>query len=281
MSKANDGSGELGEPVRDESEVVNGIQPNGASDDCDQPSGGEMPAVADAEDGAENVTTDKRGDEHRVLDASVAERLGAIEARVDTGIDRVLEVFRHKLAYDRSKDLQVDRLHEELQQHRADFVGKAIRGLVLGVISLHDQYVKLVASLRRKSAHELDLDRVFRLLEGVPEDVVLLLANHGVEPFREEPGERFDPKRQRVLRTVPTGDRETGGTVAESVLPGFEQGGQIVERERVSVYKYKAALAEAAVVEPLETADAATSASSSGEEIGGVAAAAGSQERED
>ena len=225
------------------------------------------------------VATDGDEDGKGALAAAVVERLEAIEALVETRIGRVLEVFENKLAYDRSKDLQVDRLHEELQQHRSDLLGRAVRPLVLAVIALHDDIGKMVSALRKKPREALSPEEFLQLLDSLQEDVVLLLDRHGVEAYREEPGRRFDPKRQKVLKTIATGDRETGGTVAESVRPGFEQSGQIVEKERVSVYRFEASQAGTSVVESPRTAGHASEPAR--DEGGEPSTAAESQHQED
>ena len=170
---------------------------------------------------------------------AVVERLEAIEALIETRIGRVLEVFENKLAYDQSKEVQVDRLHEELQGHRSDLVGRTIRPLVRDAIRLHDDIGKLVSALEGDSSGELSPEEFLRLLEGLQQDVELMLEHNGVEAYREEAGGRFDPGRQKILRTVASGERETEGIVAESVRPGFELGGQVVERERVTVYRFE------------------------------------------
>ena len=198
-----------------------------------------------------------------------------IEAR--TG--RVLEAFENKLAYDRSKDVQVDRLHEELLQHRSDLVGQTVRPLVRDVIRLHDDIGRLVSALRENSPDEPVPEGFIRLLEGLQQDVELMLEHNGVDGYRNEAGGRFEPGRQRVLRTVPTGDRDIEGTVAHSVRPGFEQNGQVVERERVIVYRFEAPPAEHRAGEsPPPAAESPDPAEDAGDE---PAAADGGENEED
>ena len=65
-----------------------------------------------------------------------------------------------------------------------------------------------------------------------------MLGQNGVAAYRD-PGVAFDPRRQKVLRKVTTDDEELAGTVAESVRPGFEQGAEILEKERVATYEFE------------------------------------------
>jgi len=179
----------------------------------------------------------------RVADEASTSALAAdapttiIVKAVNAGVERILTAFEAKLAYDASKQLQIDRLHEELQQHRGDVVARAARPLVHGMIRLHDDIGKLLSALRAKSADELSPERFFSLLEGLQEDVEIVLGQNGVTSYREPAGP-FDPRRQRVLKKVGSSEEALAGTVAESIRPGFEQGADILEKERVTTYEF-------------------------------------------
>jgi len=189
--------------------------------------GGESEAV-ESEVGTNEVST---------IDGAAGPSAATIESAVNAGVERILAAFEAKLAYDASKQIQVDRLHSELQQHRGDLVARVARPLVHGMIRVHDDMGKLLSALRAKSADELTPERFFSLLEGLQEDVEIVLGQNGVAAYRE-PGGPFDPRRQRVLRKVGTGEEALAGAVAESIRPGFEQGTEILEKERVATYEF-------------------------------------------
>lgn len=200
----------------------------------------ETPAPAsianpDAETGppAETSITDE-------IPAALPDAFLRVESAIEAGVERVLDVFERKLAYDAAKQLQVDRLHAELQEHRAGLVNRTARPIVQGMIRLHDGIGKLVASLRSKSAEELSPERFFALLDGLQEDVEIVLEQNGIGAYRQPEG-TFDPRRQRALRTVVTHDSQLAGQVAETLRSGFEQGSEILEKERVAVYEFRPA----------------------------------------
>jgi len=169
------------------------------------------------------------------------QELQEIQKMVDAGIGRVLQEFKDKLKYDESKQCQVDQLHQELQEHRAGLVTQAIRPFIRGMIRLHDDMGNLLSGLREKPVEELSPEKFFNLLEGLQEDVVLLLENNGIVAYREPGGvgRTFNPVRQRALKKrVPSSDETLKGTVAESIGPGFAQGPRILQKERVTVYAY-------------------------------------------
>lgn len=193
----------------------------------------------DHEETAGVVAPADRGDApgDKLVSTGPDEPLAVVAGRIDEGVDRILAAFEAKLAYDATKQVQIDRLHEELLQHRNDLATRTARPLVHGMIRLHDDIGKLLAALRTKSTDELTPDRFFSLLEGIQEDVEIVLSQNGVAAYRE-PSSPFDPRRQRVLRKVGTAEEALAGTVAESIRPGFEQGTEILEKERVATFEF-------------------------------------------
>ncbi len=171
--------------------------------------------------------------------AAAAPDLGAalepLQATLAEGFADLLRAFEDKLAYDRGKERQIDRLHAELQEHKRDLVAKIKRPLIQGIVRLHDDLGKVVAALGRRKAEELTPERFFRALDGFADDIELLLGQHGVETCHA-PGEDFDPRRQTALRTETTNDPELAGTVAERLRPGFAEGETLLQKERVAVY---------------------------------------------
>ena len=184
----------------------------------------------------------------------------AISEAIDAGVDRVLAAFEAKLAYDATKQIQIDRLHEELQQYRKDLITRTVRPLVNGVIRHHDNIGKLISALRSKPEDELTPERFFSEMASLQEDVEIVLSQNGVAAYREPAG-LFDPRRQRVLKKVSTYEESLANTVAESLRPGFEQGAEILEKERVATYEL-VQQREAATDEVLNTVLAAASPSS-------------------
>ena len=68
---------------------------------------------ADGEDSAAAPTDGEP--EAPTAEATLEARLDRLEDSLASGLASVLEAFESKLAYDRHKDQQIDRLHDELQ----------------------------------------------------------------------------------------------------------------------------------------------------------------------
>ncbi|TGO03089.1 hypothetical protein PN36_13100 [Candidatus Thiomargarita nelsonii] len=151
-----------------------------------------------------------------------------IEQNLESGISKMLNAFEQKIAFDAAKQQQIDRLHAELQECRTDMIAKTNRPLVNGLIRLHDDIGRLIEG----PTEQLEPDK---LLKEIQEDIEIILDQNGVATFRE-PIDTFQPRRQRALKNVSTTDEKQVGNVAERIRAGFEQGDEIIQKERVNVY---------------------------------------------
>ena len=157
------------------------------------------------------------------------------EQKLESGISQILNAFEQKIAFDASKQQQIDRLHAELQEYRTDLIAKTNRPLVNGLIRLHDDIGKLIEKLKSKSTEQVEPEKLFNTIGGIQEDIEILLDQNGVMAF-QEPVDTFEPKRQRALKNVLTTEKEQVGKVAERVRVGFEQGDEIIKKEMVRVF---------------------------------------------
>jgi molecular chaperone GrpE len=168
---------------------------------------------------------------HHDLSGSLAK----LEELVDKRFEQVFKTFEEKLTYDRVKEDQISRLHDELQAYKADLVAKTARPLTSGIIRFHDDVGRIVEALRKRDVAELTPDRFFKVIQGFQQDIEIVLSDNGVEAY-SEPGDTFDPHRQKALATVPSTDAALTGHIAARLRPGFEQSGTVLQKERVAVY---------------------------------------------
>lgn len=199
-----------------------------------------MEEIGDDEMGVEQAPDDGSGAVLTEPSPATAEDdlgtvLGRIEAAVDRGLADLRQAFDDRLAYDQAKEAQISRLHDEVQKHRQDLLGRAKRPLLNGLVRLHDDLGKVVGALEQRPEEELTPQRFFAALAGFADDLELLLAQHGVEPFRL-PGDEFDPRRQTALRTEVTENPQKAGAIAARLRPGFVEGEALLYKERVAVY---------------------------------------------
>jgi len=182
-------------------------------------------------DSEEISETQKAIDSYNISPVLIQE----IKRLLDEKVGQILSSFEQKLAYDSTKQQQIDRLHGELQKHSSDLIAKTSMPYVNGIIRLYDDIGKSVENLQKKSSEELGPDQFFPVLKGIQEDVEILLDQNGIVSYTEI-SDKFDPKRQRVISKVDTQDEHLVGTVAKRLRPGFERSDDVIQKERVNVY---------------------------------------------
>ena len=176
-------------------------------------------------------------------DAPAADPVAAeatdVGARIEAGVERILTVFEDKLQYDAHKQQVIDRLHEELQGHRADLVEQAARPFIVGMVRHHAEIGKVLTAVRDAPAGEVSPAQFCELLEGLQDDVEIVLSDNGVSAYRAEVSDPFDAARHTVRKTVPTDDGTRARTVASCTRPGFERNGRVLVKARVSTYRFE------------------------------------------
>ncbi len=158
--------------------------------------------------------------------------------KIDREMAGIRSEFESKLKYDAHKNAIIDKLHDDLQEYKSDFLKKYVQSIIMDIIQIIDNIRKLVDHYQRQTPSEIDPLKILDLLKGIPSDLEDLFFRQGVKPFTVE-GNGFDPGRQRVLKTLTTDDKEKDKTVAESLRPGYEWEGQVIRPEMVKAYVYK------------------------------------------
>jgi molecular chaperone GrpE len=158
-----------------------------------------------------------------------------LEQKLESSMSQVLNVFEQKIAFDAVKQQQIDRLHAELQEYRTDLIAKTNRPIVNGLIRLHDDIGKLIERQKSKPTEQWEPGTFFKEVGNIQEDIGIILDQNGVAAFTE-PDETFQPRRQRAIKNIPTSDDKLVGKIAERLRSGFEQGDEIIQKERVAVY---------------------------------------------
>jgi len=163
--------------------------------------------------------------------AVVPETLDLLQA-VLLRLDRLEAKFDVKIRTDGAREAIVDRLHAELQEHRADMLLKVLKPVLLDLITLHDDLGKILALA---ATPDSDLEkRLLYQLGGLRKDVEDILYRQGVELFTC-PGNDFDPRRQRASRTLSAPHPDLEGKVAERLRTGFAVGDKVLRPELVAV----------------------------------------------
>lgn len=150
--------------------------------------------------------------------------------------------FDGKMRYDESKQQVIDRQHNELERYRQEESAKLSKAIMMDMICEIDSAEKNEKFYESTECTEENFVKLKKLVLRISEDLRDLLERHDVFAYRSNPGDMFDAKRQRVLKTVPTGDQSLNRLIQESIRWGFEREGKVIRPEQVAVYSYDPAL---------------------------------------
>lgn len=214
----------------------------------------ESALISEEEEGnlEETEPGSEAGPESRPSDmAPVLEKLDVLRERLDS----LGQEFVRKLRYDASKQEIIDRQYHELEYFRREESAKLSRAVMMDVIEEVDSAEKNGRYYEDLEASPENFAKLKKLVLHYSEDLRDLLERNGLASYRTPEGTPFNPKRCRILKTVPTSDLSLNKSVCKSLRWGFENEEKIIRPELVTVYVYE----ESRPAEPEGHADNAIS----------------------
>lgn len=145
--------------------------------------------------------------------------------------------FETKIKVDEHKAVLFDNLHKELMDYKNGLVTQIINNILLDIIQLIDSNDKTLKMFEQKEFSEENYNKLINTLKGVTEDLTDILYRQSVEPFSIE--ETVNVKKQKIIKTISTSDKELDNKIAMNLAPGYEKDGKVIRPERIAIYKYK------------------------------------------
>ena len=200
--------------------------------------------VVPVADGGVTAPIDGGEDTAATLDATtVLCKLDAYAVEMQKVMVEIAELrksFDGKLKYDAKKDEIIDRQHRELEAFKGGLVEKVSMQIINDVIFEVDSTDKLCAHYQGAEFSEENYKKMLKIFNGFSLSLCDILEKYGVTGYRSEVGSKFNPKRQRALKTTETGDAALDKSVKVSLRSGFEKAESIVRPEMVDLYIFKA-----------------------------------------
>jgi len=160
-------------------------------------------------------------------------------------LKRLNKQFSSKLKYDEQKDRTIEQLHSELQKYKQDLYKKMLLPMVNDLIHFIEREERDINFLAANPpSSEKLLKRFFDLFDDMRD----ILYNQGIDPYKEI-DDVFNPKRQKILKKIVTGDFKKDKKVANHKTWGYEWEGKIIKAEGVDLYIYKDVEEEKTIVE--------------------------------
>lgn len=161
------------------------------------------------------------------------EEKGPSLADIASLIGGLQKKFDEKIAVDEHKNGLFDKLYKERDEYKNDLYGKLLKPFITGCIEIINDLRMYVSKM-----DTYDVERSLNYLKSLPDDIVELLENNGVELYSEE-SDAFNPRMQRAKKIVPTEDASLNNTIAERLEKGYSWNGVVLRPEMVAVYRKK------------------------------------------
>jgi molecular chaperone GrpE (heat shock protein) len=165
--------------------------------------------------------------------------LGEVAAKVEETASRQQELnrlFESRLCSDEVQAKTLERMHDQLDDYKANFIRQAMRPLMLDVIFCYD-FVAEELNRAFSPGPAPGLQSLTDVLEHTKQMIADVLFKYELEPYRAL-GEDFDRTLQHCVRTVSTSVEALDKKVAGLGVVGFRSGESIIRKEQVTVYKY-------------------------------------------
>lgn len=153
-------------------------------------------------------------------------------ASLNQSVAEIKAKYEEKIANDEYKNQLFDKMYQELALYKKDLYAKLMSPFINETITLIADYERIISKL-----DTYEPERVAKYLRGIPDDLMTMLENNGMEQY-EEQEEVFNPKTQRATRTIPTSNKDDNNKIAERVHHGYKWNGVVLKPEIVAVYKY-------------------------------------------
>jgi molecular chaperone GrpE len=126
-------------------------------------------------------------------------------------------------------------LKKRLEEEKKDFAKFAKEDIVSEVMTVLDSFE---SAFKNKEAWE-KVDKNWRQgIEYIHTQLINVLGNHGVSVISPL-GEKFDPKRDEAVESVPVEKKEDDGKIIEVVNNGYTFHEKLIRAPKVKVGEYR------------------------------------------
>ena len=130
-----------------------------------------------------------------------------------------------------------------VSKHDAEAGNKTLVKAMEAISVMREDFFKLCQGMRGR-IDEMSAETVLSSFEAYSVDLENILTDGGVF-IGAVPYDRLTTLHHRIVGVVPTGEAEKDGMIAERLSDGYKIGDKVLLKEKVTVYKYDAKLAQA------------------------------------
>jgi len=163
-------------------------------------------------------------------ESSPADVVTLIQKNIALG-EKLIALFEEKIAYDSAKEKAFDKIYDELQQYKDNFLFLSQKPIFLDLILLLDNIEKMKSSL---TPEDQDCKNLF---DRISDEILEILYRRDIVPFDEKYA-FYQKGLHKVVKTIPTPVEAENNQIVEIVRRGYQWGERILRAEEVVVKKF-------------------------------------------
>lgn len=164
---------------------------------------------------------------------SIEERKSVLNQK----LDYLTELFQDKIQTDAYKNRLLDQMHDELKLYQNNILESIREPIVAELIDVLEG-MRRFERFAPEEVTEENYEKLKRRYSDARGDLEDILESLDVCRYETDPSIP-DLKRQKIVKTVPTGDAALNNRIAKKISDGYMNKNKILKYEKVAVYRYQ------------------------------------------
>ena len=134
------------------------------------------------------------------------------------------------------KNADIRLIEDKLDTYKRTVEDKLVNMFFIDIISVIDSIKRMSKLYREKYENPgyVSCDE----FEFYATDLECILLNNSVEIIPTAVGEKFNPRNQRIIKKIPTDDKNLHGTIEHIFSEGYLFGGKVISPAKIAAYFY-------------------------------------------
>lgn len=155
---------------------------------------------------------------------------------IDNNLEKLVNSFNKRISNDFAKDKALDKLYEQLDGYRNNFVQKEIKPFIHDLILYYD---RINNNLLHLESDNINND-VISTIKMFKDELLEIFSRNGIEPMeKSEIGSRFNPEKSKAIKKIETDAKDNHLMIKDILQEGFLQDNKILRPEVVIIYILK------------------------------------------
>lgn len=158
----------------------------------------------------------------------------------DENFSRIDGLFNQKIANDETKDRAFEKLYEQMEAFKKNFVKTALKPFISDLILMYDRLGNNLTNLG-----DGENQKFKETLQMFNDELLEIFFRNGVTPLpKSEVGDKFNPEKSNAIKKIEIDEPSKDCLICEVLQEGFLCDEKVFRPELVSIYKFKSPDAE-------------------------------------